>query len=193
MFNSSGRERFRSGIINRVWNESKTRKGRSRAGAFFGLEIRLWEPTVRLFTIGFGTRMLCLYQHLSTALRTAGRLAPAFLLAMILLPANAQAASSRYERALLADKPAAYWRLNDSGAGTIRNLAPGANAESLNGMVQGKVLLRQPGPRPGAYPDFEPDATATAFSGKGDFIRIKDPGANSPVDFDKGDSITLQA
>ncbi len=100
---------------------------------------------------------------------------------------------SRYADLILADKPVAYWRLNDDAAGVVRNLAPGANASALNGTVEGKVQLGARAQLSAEFPEFEPDSTAAGFSGKGEFIRVKDPGANSPLDFKQGDSITLEA
>lgn len=126
-------------------------------------------------------------------LNAVRRIVLACFLAFALRPVSAQTADSRYAQAVLASKPVAYWRLNDSSAPPVRNLAQGSNAAALDGVVQGKVTLRQPGPRPGAFPDFEAGHTAAAFNGKGEFVRIKDPGARSPLDFATGDSITLEA
>jgi len=114
-------------------------------------------------------------------------------LANVALQAAAPAKPSRYADLILADKPAAYWRLNDDVNGTVKNIAPGANASALDGRVEGKVALRQSAQSSEQFPEFEPDSTAAGFSGKGEFIRVKDPGANSPLDFKNGDSITLEA
>ncbi|MFM8470930.1 MAG: DUF1549 domain-containing protein [Limisphaerales bacterium] len=119
------------------------------------------------------------------------------LLAALLLVASATFASaaakpSRYADLVLADKPVAYWRLNDSGA-TALNSAPGAKATLLDGTVEGKVATGQRAQSSEQFPEFEPDSAAAGFSGKGEFIRVKDPGANSPLDFAKGDAITMEA
>ena len=111
----------------------------------------------------------------------------------VALHAAAPAKPSRYADLILADKPAAYWRLNDDASGTVKNIAPGANASAMDGKVEGKVSLRQSAQSNEQFPEFEPDSTAAGFSGKGEFIRVKDPGANSPLDFKNGDSITLEA
>ncbi|MBI5775289.1 MAG: DUF1553 domain-containing protein [Verrucomicrobia bacterium] len=122
------------------------------------------------------------------------RFAFAFLFAAALSALAAPAAKpSRYADLILADKPAAYWRLHDASGSTVLNLAPGANAAALNGTLEGKVQLGQRGQQSQEFPEFEPDSTAAGFSGKGDFIRVKDPGAKSPLDFTKGDAITLEA
>ncbi len=125
----------------------------------------------------------------------ASRLVLFGLLLSAALASGAAAAPkpSRYADLILADKPAAYWRLNDDASGVVRNLAPGANAAVLNGTVEGKVQLGQRAQQSQEFPEFEPDSTAAGFSGKGEFIRVKDPGAKSPLDFGQGDSLTLEA
>ena len=110
-----------------------------------------------------------------------------------LLPVG-QLAHAAYQDIVLQAKPAAYWRLNDAKAdNVVKNHAPGANAAQLNGSITGKVTLHQDGPSAETFPEFEPDSAAAAFTGKGDFVRIADPGADSPLDFKLGDSITLEA
>lgn len=123
---------------------------------------------------------------------------PRFAFAFLIVAAvSAHAATatkpSRYADLILADKPVAYWRLNDASGSTALNLAPGANASALNGTVEGKVQLGQRAQLATEFPEFEPDSTAAGFSGKGEFIRVKDPGAKSPLDFGQGDSLTLEA
>lgn len=98
-----------------------------------------------------------------------------------------------YHEIVLKDKPAAYWRLNDTKADSIKNHALGENAAQLDGVTSGKVTLKQSGPATETFPEFEPDSASAAFTGKGDYVRIKDPGANSPLDFKLGESITLEA
>ena len=124
-------------------------------------------------------------------------LRPAFvaLAALTLaLPFTASAAKkSRYADLVLADKPVAYWRLKDTDATTIQNLAPGNDAAALNGTVEGKVELQKLAQKQEQFPDFEPDGTAVQFGEKTGHIQVKDPGANSPLDFKKGDSLTMEA
>ena len=121
------------------------------------------------------------------------RLFPGLLLATALaFAATAATKPSRYADLVLADKPVAYWRLNDASA-TVQNSAPGAKAALLNGAVEGKVAIGQRAQPSEQFPEFEPDSTAAGFSGAGQFIRVKDPGANSPLDFGLGDSLTLEA
>jgi hypothetical protein len=98
-----------------------------------------------------------------------------------------------YVDRVLADAPAAYWRLNDSDGQRIINAAKTAGESDLSGQTSGSVQLRQAGPRPGYYPLFDAENYAVAFTGKSGFIRVKDPGQGSVLDFDRGDAITLEA
>jgi hypothetical protein len=113
------------------------------------------------------------------------------LLAALALAAVALPAAT-YQDLVQKSQPVAWWRLNDSGS-VILNHAPGPDAAVLNGAIAGRVDLKQPGPDNEQFPEFEPDSTAAAFAGRGGHIIVKDPGANSPLDFAKGDSITLEA
>jgi len=122
----------------------------------------------------------------------AFRFSAGLLLAALVATAAAASKPSRYADLVLADKPVAYWRLNDSGA-TVLNSAPGAKAPLLHGAVEGKVAIGQRAQPSEQFPEFEPDSAAAGFSGQGQFIRVKDPGASSPLDFAKGDAITLEA
>jgi len=98
-----------------------------------------------------------------------------------------------YHEIVIKDKPVAYWRLNDAKPDSIKNHAPGEQAAKLDGTIAGKVAVQQAGPSNETFPEFEPDSTAAAFSGKGDYVRVKDPGADSPLDFKLGDAITIEA
>ncbi len=120
------------------------------------------------------------------------RLCSGLILAALLASASAATKPARYADLVLADKPVAYWRLNDSAA-TALNSAPGAKAALLNGAVEGKVATGQRAQPSAQFPEFEPDSAAAGFSGPGQFVRVKDPGANSPLDFAKGDAITMEA
>lgn len=55
------------------------------------------------------------------------------------------------------------------------------------------VLFGQAGPRPPCERGFATDNRAAQFGGGRGFIRIADPGPDSPYDFTAGDSITLEA
>jgi len=57
----------------------------------------------------------------------------------------------------------------------------------------GSVHRDVPGPRPDTYPDFSPDNIAVHLDGQGARFIYKDPGDQSPFDFNNGDAITLEA
>ncbi|MBI3879538.1 MAG: DUF1553 domain-containing protein [Verrucomicrobia bacterium] len=120
-------------------------------------------------------------------------LAPLLALTLASPQLLAAAKKSRYADLILADKPAAYWRLKDTDATTIQNLAPGKDAAALNGSVEGRVELQKLAQKQEQFPDFEPDGTAVQFGEKTGHIQVKDPGANSPLDFKKGESLTMEA
>lgn len=115
-------------------------------------------------------------------------------------------ATEPYSKTVLQDRPVAYWRFEDSkfethpqslGFGKISAGVPlrvydeddlnDASAES-----KGFVRLGQPGPRPEKFFAFEPDNRAALFEAP-TVIKIKDPGDKSLLDFDAGDSVTLEA
>ncbi|HYG77285.1 MAG TPA: DUF1553 domain-containing protein [Planctomycetota bacterium] len=117
------------------------------------------------------------------------------LLFLILIACSAASAAERktpaYAKTVLADDPVIYWRLNEGEGSTVGNSATADN--SFSGEPVGSVQLMQAGPRPEFLPDFEPGNAAAVFDGKGSFIRVRDTGAESVIDFDKGDSLTLEA
>ncbi len=104
-----------------------------------------------------------------------------------------------YAATILEDGPAAWWRLNDDydpdvpAMAVVRSEIPMPEGQTLDGRLRGAVRLLAAGPHPGEYPDFEPDNAAAAFSDGSGYIVITDPGAGSPLDFDNGDAITLEA
>lgn len=110
-----------------------------------------------------------------------------------LLGCSSEAAeiSRTYGEIVLADNPVGYWRLHDSNPAEIVNRAD--SAHSFAGVVSGTLTLEAAGPRRDEFPLFDADNKAIEFTGESGFVRIKDPGADSPLDFDAGDSITLEA
>lgn len=114
-------------------------------------------------------------------------LLPLVLLSSLAEVYAAQAATS-YEQSVLAQKPVAYWRFEDGDAAGVAS-----SVGSLQpGRVDGSAILA-PGPRQNGNGIFPANNTARAFGAKSGTIRIKDPGANSPLDFAKGETITLEA
>lgn len=109
---------------------------------------------------------------------------------------GAAAGKVDYSKLILADKPAAYWRMGDTTSAAIVNIAPTAKGIVLDGSVHGKVTANT-GPRPdpgdAGHIDFEPSNAAAEFDGKGGYIAVTDPGEASPLDFDLNQAITLEA
>ncbi|MCL4200845.1 MAG: DUF1553 domain-containing protein [Pirellulaceae bacterium] len=94
--------------------------------------------------------------------------------------------------AVVTDAPVAFWRFDGDGDAVLRN-EPGAGAAgALAAEAVGKIALRVDGPRPGDYPSFAAENQAIEISGNG-HLRVRDPGADSPLDFALGDNITLEA
>ncbi|MBI1903840.1 MAG: DUF1553 domain-containing protein [Planctomycetia bacterium] len=100
--------------------------------------------------------------------------------------------ASLYEQLVLADKPAAYWRMIPGEGKSIRCTAAESKVEPT-GTAVGAVALKQAGPRPGDFPLFEKDNVAIQLSGAKGFLRVSDPGEKSILDFSAGDAITLEA
>jgi len=100
-----------------------------------------------------------------------------------------QAGSDGYEAIVRADRPVAYWRFNGEKA-----LRGGQAAQAkLQGAAVGSPKLAQPGPRADGYPLFSKQNQAIALGASAGYIKVADPGTDSPLDFDNGDAITLEA
>lgn len=105
-------------------------------------------------------------------------------------PAIAESRPSRYVEMILADEPIAYWRFDGQKPKVAANFS---EISGLDATVNGQVSLESPGPRPLQFPAFGSTNQAARFSGQGNFLRVKDPGDDSVLDFTKGDAITLEA
>jgi hypothetical protein len=81
-----------------------------------------------------------------------------------------------------ADEPVAMWRFSETAEG-----------EPFPAEVVGSVERDAVGPRPPRYLGHAADNTAAAFGGTRGYLRVADPGTNSPFDFTNGDAITLEA
>ena len=97
------------------------------------------------------------------------------------------APSAAYADVVHADKPVAYWRLNDAAGTGLLGDAPWPAAKTA-----GPVQYAQPGPRHGKFPLFDATNQAIVFDQPAS-LRYDDPGENSPLDFGAGDTITLEA
>ena len=93
-----------------------------------------------------------------------------------------------YPKQVLADKPALYFRFDQVQDSAIKSEVGG-----LVGVLAGKASIADHGPRGKIYPKFAANNPALKLSGAGQFFRIKDPGAESILDFAQGDSITMEA
>jgi hypothetical protein len=99
-----------------------------------------------------------------------------------------------YPEIVAADHPVAYWRFDDASANEIANHAvPFKTKTALYGVGLGGVKIGQPGPRPKPFPSFKANNTAAKFSSKSSFVRVLDLGEKSALDFDNGNSITMEA
>ncbi len=96
-----------------------------------------------------------------------------------------------YGDIVLGDKPVAYWRF-DEAAG-VASSAGARKPGEMDGKIVAGARIGQAGPRAPLFVDFSRGNLAAQFDGKGSRIVIADPGAGSTLDFDKGDSITIEA
>ncbi len=97
---------------------------------------------------------------------------------------------SRYAQAVMVDKPAAYWRLNELRGKSVADAA--ASEPVFGGKVAG-VTLGRPGPQTDRFPDFESGNLAAAFDAAGARVVFDDATGPSALKFGDGDSITLEA
>ena len=103
---------------------------------------------------------------------------------------DAQEDCHGYSELILADQPVAFWDFSESkSAKSVSSQAEIA----FPGKLMGKVILDQQGPRPTVFPLFDQANKAADFPGGKDYFQVEDPGEKSPLDFDVGDSITLEA
>ena len=123
-------------------------------------------------------------------LHTANRLGvipfAVLIVATTLSTANTHAADDSYGQVVLQDEPVAVWRFDADAIG--RNSV----SDNLHGTVRGGVETLV-GPRPSEYPDFAPENTSAYFPSGPNYLIVTDPGENSPLDFDNGDALTIEA
>jgi len=94
-----------------------------------------------------------------------------------------------YADLIRADKPVAWFRFEASKGKQAANAA----GMPLHGRLVGTAKPGQPGPRPPRYPLFETGNRGLVIPKGTGSVRVTDPGKHSPLDFDKGDSLTLEA
>mgnify|MGYP001460347858 CR=1 FL=1 len=103
----------------------------------------------------------------------------------------APASLSPYARTILADKPVGYWAMEEQSGKQIHNRVAAGSA--LDGRLVKQVMLGQAGPRSPDYPLLNDDNRALLLDKSAGWIVVSDPGDRSPLDFDNGDSITIEA
>lgn len=98
---------------------------------------------------------------------------------------------AKYADLILMDKPVVGWSFSEVDGQSTQSLA--GTAANLPGKLAGGARLGAEGPRPQEYPLFDEHNLALVLSGAKSFVRVADPGDNSPLDFQNGDVITLEA
>lgn len=108
-------------------------------------------------------------------------------------PSNAERVTraKSYAELIREDGPVAHWSFGEStGAETSALLTSG---EELLGQLEGKASLGNPGPTRDEYPLFDSENMSLAISGAKSFVRVRDPGDDSLLDFANGETITIEA
>jgi len=102
---------------------------------------------------------------------------------------------------VLRDQPVAFWSFEDESQdqqeGYVKSLA--TDWKGTSGLDEANMALvptgqprRVDGPRPSEFPDFLPGNQAVAFPKGKNYYLLKDVSGRGPLDFDNGDSITLE-
>ena len=100
------------------------------------------------------------------------------------------AGSSRWSKLIEVDGPELHWSFDGK---TAHAAASSVSDDVPAGTVAGALKFGVPGPvrRDSRY--FSAGNLAAEFPGSGSAIKVKDPGEKSLLDFDKGDSLTIEA
>ncbi len=104
---------------------------------------------------------------------------------------TAEKKTEEYSKIILADKPIAYWRFEETAGKPIINHA--TTAPLFNGTVNGVVKQHVDGASQKFFPLFTKQNYAAKIVEGKSFFRVKDSGKNLSLKFRKGDSITLEA
>ena len=115
--------------------------------------------------------------------------ASCFYIVLVQSLANAEVIPE-YRELVERDQPVAWWRFDGDGE---QRLANSAKSDLFGAALTGSVKLAQPGPKPPFYPGMPDSNSAVRLGGKGSIIRVADPGDDSELDFDLGNSITIEA
>ncbi len=106
-------------------------------------------------------------------------------------PVGAQGPSADYVREVLADNPVGYWRFDGADGTRVPNAM--ASDSPLVAHAVGSIKFGQHGPQGPLFPLFDAENSAVELPGQRGYLKVEDPGDDSPLDFGLGDSITLEA
>ncbi|REJ89241.1 MAG: DUF1553 domain-containing protein [Planctomycetota bacterium] len=110
--------------------------------------------------------------------------------ALLLISCRFVLAEDAYRGMVLEDEPVGYWRFDrQDPEGSAVNSA----GDRFHGTVHGRIETGRPGPRSSEYPDFSDENTAAGFPDGPNYVVVADPGDESPLDFDNGDALTMEA
>lgn len=98
--------------------------------------------------------------------------------------------SRDHTQEVLTDQPVLYLKFD--GAQPLANLAKSDKDAPLK-VTDVRSKLAQPGPRTPNYPDFAEGNQSVWLHGMRSYLAVKDPGDASPLDFEQGDAITIEA
>lgn len=99
-----------------------------------------------------------------------------------------------YAATVRGDQPIAWWRMSEITESVVTNQATTLEDPTLlDAQRVGELEANAAGPSGDEFPDFESSNLALRFPRGKNFLRVADPGANSPIDFDNGDAITIEA
>lgn len=126
----------------------------------------------------------------------AAALSPVLLTAGLCphLRAEEPTPAKSYAQTVAKDGPSLWWRMSGSTGGAVENEGTAATEElPLAAEPAGKVEFDVSGPAGEEFPDFAADNRAIAFPKGPNYLRVADPGADSPLDFTSGDAFTIEA
>ena len=114
------------------------------------------------------------------------------ILAVSLSASLAEAQGSGWSRLVKEDAPVLWWNFDGKDPGKPALAGHDAVLTSATA-VAGDVKFGQAGPSRSTSPLFAADNKGIEIMSKAGVIKVTDPGENSPLDFDKGDAITIEA
>lgn len=104
----------------------------------------------------------------------------------------AEAQESGWSRLVKEDAPILWWSFDGPEPGTPSLAGDDAVLKSAT-RVAGEVKFGQAGPRQSTSALFAVENKGIEITSKAGVIKVADPGEDSPIDFDKGDAITIEA